>query len=245
MSLYKFGTGVLYGVNTAANSTPIKFGALQDVAIDLTFTEKELYGQSQFPLAVARGTGKVTGKAKFAQINGLTYNGLFFGQTLTAGQVVGVDAEAATVPASTPFTVTVSNAATFKADWGVTDSATGLPLTLVASTPATGEYSVSNAGVYTFAAEDTGKAVSIAYSYTIAASGHTLNVQNQLQGVSPFFTARFNTTYNNVQYYLQLQRCMASKLSIPSKMADWNIEEMDFSCFADASGLVATIGLAE
>ena len=42
---------------------------------------KQLYGQKQFPEAVARGKCKITGKSKFAAINGKMLNDLFFGQT--------------------------------------------------------------------------------------------------------------------------------------------------------------------
>jgi len=46
---------------------------LQDVDIATAFTSKELYGQNQFPAALASGQGKVTGKAKMPQINVLLY----------------------------------------------------------------------------------------------------------------------------------------------------------------------------
>ena len=78
MAQYKFGTGNLYAIGTAANATPIQFGALQDVSIDVQFSNKELYGQNIFALAVGRAQGKVSGKAKFAQVNGLLYNSIFF-----------------------------------------------------------------------------------------------------------------------------------------------------------------------
>lgn len=243
----KFGTGSLYGVNTAANSTPVRFGGLQDVNVDISFTAKELFGQYQFPIAIARGEGKITGKAKFAQINGVIYNDLFFGSTMASGQTVGAEDEAASIPSATPFTVTASNAATFVEDWGVTYAATGIAFTrVVAGNEATGSYSVDpSTGVYTFSTGDSGVAVKLNYSYTVASQGYTLSVANQLQGASPFFVARFNTTYNSQQYYLELKRCMASKLTVASKMSDWNIDEFDFSAFADAAGDVMTIGLAE
>lgn len=106
MAVYSFGAGTLFGTRSdIANSTPVKFGAVQDVSIEFNFSVKELYGQFQFPLAVGRGTGKVQGKAKFAQINGLTFNSLFFGLSQSSGQLSTSLTEAQTVPASTPFTV--------------------------------------------------------------------------------------------------------------------------------------------
>src|SRR5471030_2309275 len=140
----------------AANPTPIKFGTLQDVSLDISGDVKQLYGKKQFPEAVARGKYKITGKSKFAAINGKMLNDLFFGQTMGAGMIKTALDEAASVP-TTPFTVTVSNAAQFKQDWGVRYTNTVIPPTRVASAPVLGQYSVNTAtGVYTFAAADTG-----------------------------------------------------------------------------------------
>ena len=63
----------------------MKFGTLQDVSLDISGDVKQLYGQKQFPEAVARGKCKITGKSKFAAINGKMLNDLFFGQTMPAG----------------------------------------------------------------------------------------------------------------------------------------------------------------
>jgi hypothetical protein len=244
MAQYKFGTGNLYAIGTAANATPIQFGALQDVSIDVQFSNKELYGQNIFALAVGRAQGKVTGKAKFAQVNGLLYNSIFFGGTLTTGQTKLVNGEAGTIP-TTPYQVTVVNAATFVQDYGVLYTATGLPLTKVASAPITGQYSVSNVGVYTFAAVDTGLGVSISYSYTVAASGTTIALNNQLQGVAPTIQIAFNTIYNGKNALITLPSCISTKLMMPSKMADWNIDEFDFDAFAAPNGNVINISMSE
>jgi hypothetical protein len=42
---------------------PRQFGIVQDVTIDFDWTDKELWGQNQFPVAIARGQGKITGKS--------------------------------------------------------------------------------------------------------------------------------------------------------------------------------------
>ena len=158
--MFEFGAGTLWGFpvggNTAANPTPMKFGTLQDVSLDISGDVKQLYGQKQFPEAVARGKCKITGKSKFAAINGKMLNDLFFGQTMPAGMIkTSLDEDIAPIPA-TPFQITVANAATFKQDWGVRYTATGLPLTRVASGPVQGQYSVNTStGVYTFASADT------------------------------------------------------------------------------------------
>ncbi len=48
--LSSFGSGRLYATRTdIANSTPLEFGVLQGVDIDLSFTTKAIMGQNQFP----------------------------------------------------------------------------------------------------------------------------------------------------------------------------------------------------
>ena len=55
-------------------------------------------------------------------------------------------------------------------DRGVSYASSGTPLTPVAGTPTTGQYSVS-AGIYTFSPGDAGKAVLISYGYIPTAGG--------------------------------------------------------------------------
>jgi hypothetical protein len=75
-----FGSGAVWGERTDVTGSgigPRQFGVLQDIQIDFDWTDKPLYGQLQFPVAIARGQGKITGKAKFAQILGLLYSDIF------------------------------------------------------------------------------------------------------------------------------------------------------------------------
>ena len=245
MAVFQFGAGSLWGINTSSGTnTPQQFGTVQEVSIEASFNTKELYGSKQFPVAIARGTGKVTGKAKFAQINGDIYNQLFFGANSVSGQVLTANNEAGTV-GSSPYTVTVTNSATFATDLGVCYTLTGLPLIKVASAPTTGQYSVS-AGVYTFASADTGLGVSISYTYTAASTGKKITITNQALGTTPFFQIYFTTTYNGKQVNVQLPQCTSSKLSlISTKMEDFGVPEFDFAALADASGNVLILSTAE
>lgn len=239
MAVFQFGSGSLYATNTdVANSTPHLFGTLQDVNLDISFTLKELYGRKQFPDDIARGKGKITGKASAANINGSLFNDLFFGQTLTTGsQVLVVNDESGNVGV-TPFTVTVANAAAFREDLGVKFHTTGAPLTKVASAPAVGQYSVNVAtGVYSFNSGDTNKLVDISYDYTAGGTqGVKLVVANQFMGAAPHFKAVLNTVYNGQQCNILLNNCISSKLTFVTKSEDYVIPELDFSAFADASG---------
>jgi len=70
--------------------------------------------------------------------------------------------ESGTVPAASPWKVTVAQAASFSCDQAVT-RASGAVLTRVAANPAAGQYVVT-AGVYTFAAADANATLTFAYA---------------------------------------------------------------------------------
>lgn len=86
------------------------------------------------------------------------------------------DPEPHTVPAvSGPYTVTVTHAANFLTDLGVTLA--GTPLTKVSGAPATGQYAVV-AGVYTFNAAQHDAAVIITYHYLSDPADYTITLPN-------------------------------------------------------------------
>lgn len=238
-----FGSGNLYGINAAANSTPMKLGTLQDVSFDFSFNIKELRGQGQMPIDLRRAGGKVTGKAKASQINGKLVNELFFGQTATTGLLLSAVGEASAIPA-TPFTVTVANAATFDTDLGVVNAATGVQLTKVASTPTTGQYSVSNAGVYTFAAADTALNVLIDYLYTSSSGGTRIAISNQVMGTTPKFMGIFTAKVDNAIATLKLNVCTSNKFAFATKLEDYAVPEIDIEAMADASGNLGVLSIS-
>ena len=245
--MFQFGSGTLWGYpvggNLAANPTPLKFGTLQDISLEISGSLKELYGQNQYAEAVARGKCKIAGKAKFAQIIGKHVNDLFFGQAMNSGQKLTSLDEAQTVPASSPYTVTVTNSAQFVDDWGVRYSATGLPLVKVTTSPVQGQYSVSS-GVYTFVAADAGAAVLISYRYS-SATGLQLNIRQQLMGFAPTFQILLNEQYAGKQANLLLYSCVAEKLTWATKNEDFLVPEFDFEAFSNAGGQVMDLYLAE
>ena len=239
-----FGPGVLIVTRTdVANATPVNIGYAQEFQPEFSATIKELYGQNQFPLDAARGTVKVTGKIKAAVLSGIAWNNVFFGQTTTTGGIKWNYQEAAAIPA-TPYQVTVVNSATFDKDLGVTFAATGLPLVKVASAPATGQYSVSGAGVYTFAAADTTLGVLITYTSTVT-TGQTIPLTNQLLGTSPTFQLDYYTTRNNKALVARFNQCQANKIAFAAKLEDFIMPEFDIAMFADSSGSVGKIVFPE
>ena len=244
-----FGSGAVWGERTDVTGSgigPRQFGVLQDIEIDFDWTDKELYGQLQFPVAIARGQGKITGKAKFAQILGLLYSDIFFGVTPATGQFAVSQLEAATVPATTPYTMTPANAASYNDDLGVSYAASGKRFNRVTTPSAAGQYSVNFAnGVYTFSSADGNAAVMISYTYNIATSGSKLTLTNQPMGITPTFKATFYTAYNGNGTALRLNACTATKLSLPTKLDTWTISELDFSAFAAASGTTGYLSTVE
>jgi hypothetical protein len=118
-------------------------------------------------------------------------------------------------------------------------------MTRVASAPATGQYSVA-AGVYTFAAADTGQLVFINYSYTGTSTiAKTSIVQNVAMGQAPTFRADFFNQLGGNGLALTLFSCVSNKLSMQTKIDDFMVPEIDFSAFADASGNVLKWGSAQ
>lgn len=230
---FGFGSGLLYTTRTdITGQGPIRFGAFQDMQLDFAGEIKELYGQNQFALDVARGKVKIEAKAKLAQISAPIMNAIFFGGSITTGQILSAYQEGASIPSATTYTVTVTNASTFKTDLGVHYASTGAPFTLSASPTTAGEYSVnSTTGVYTFSAADEGVAILIDYTYS-ATTGWTMASGNPLMGNTPKFSASFTQTYGGNTMTITMPNCVGSKYSLPTKIDDYVMEEFDFQAFA-------------
>ena len=157
---YHFGSGTLSATPTVGS--PATFGALQDVSIDFSFTNKQLNGSNQFPLVIARGTGKIGGKAKFANIQAGLFKDLFFQGTKA-----------------------------------VTGSTT------------------------------------------------TITITNQALGTTPFFSVTLSQTFRGKTMTLTLNSCTSNKLTMATKLEDFNIPEFDFEAMSDASGVVGILVIQE
>ena len=85
----------------------------------------------------------------------------------------------------------------------------------------------------------------MSYTYDTVTSGSKLAITNQPMGTTPTFKATFYTNYNGNGTALRLNACTANKLSFPTKVDTWTINELDFSAFADASGTIGYLSTVE
>lgn len=251
--MFVFGTGALiatpqYDANGAAitNPSPVEFGTLQEVSIDVSFDTKQLYGSLQFPVAAGRGKGKVSGKAKAARLNGALLNAVVFGQTMNFGVINDVYDTNGTVVPGTPYSITptVPGAGTWTRDLGVRDN-NGVTLTRVGASPATGQYTVS-AGVYTFAAADVGKLMFINFQFSqTSTTAPKLDIMNLPMGYAPSFAIDFYMPYQGKQLVVTCGNVTASKMSLATKQDDFLVPEYDFDIYADANGKIMTFSLSD
>lgn len=241
-----FGAGDIFATlkqdafgNAITNPSPIRIAGAQEFSLDFAGDLKEYFGQGRYALAVAQGKVKTTGKIKGALVSGLSLNTLFFGAGVSGGTMKAIyaDTTGSVIPA-TPFTVTpvVPNSGTYGEDLGVTNSL-GQTLTRVASAPTTGQYSVA-AGVYTFAAADTGTTVYISFSYTYTAtSAKKIALQNLPMGYAPIYAINYLGQYQGKKAFINLFNVISPKLQLfATKNDDFSVPTLDFSAAADSSG---------
>lgn len=242
---FGFGAGALWATRTdIATATPRNFGTLQDVQVAFEGDIKPLYGSFSYAIALARGKTKIELSPKFASIRGGVFNDMFFGTTLTTGETL------VTVPRETftgAATVTVGQGTNWLSDLGVYYSATGIQLTYTRSaTPATiGTYSTGTAGTasagkYFFNTADT-VALSGEYTYNSPTTGLSSILTNPRMGVTPTFQAVFDATFDGRQCNFTFLNCVAGKLSLPTKLDDWVINDMTIQASANATGNVGTL----
>jgi hypothetical protein len=236
---YNFGVGQLSIIPPGANPTPVNVGTLKDVSLDISRDVKELVGANAFPEDVALGKGKISGKAKSGRIQGALINAILAGSTIATGQTAAANNELSNIP-TTPYQVTALNGATFVADLGVYDYTAGIWLKCVASAPATGQYSVSVAGVYLFAAADTTHQVGLYYTYTMVA-GTKVALSNPLMGAATIFQLNAFNTYGGKQFGYTLYAVVMPKLSLAGKQDDYTEVDLEFNAFADSLNRVISV----
>lgn len=241
----QFGCGVFYGVpnagNITADPTPLQFGILQEVSVEFKSDLKKLFGQSQFPVAKARGKIDVTAKGKIASLDPLFFSQLYFGQPTSTGvnRPVYNESHAPAASVAPAHTTTIT-------DNGVINGSTGLAMLKVPSSPTVGQYSFTpatsgpTAAAYVFNASETAATVLLNYQWPDT-SGTTLAINNQLMGFAPEFQALLYSDFRASLFALQLNSCILGSLSIPTKQEDFWISDFDLDASTDAAGVLGYI----
>jgi hypothetical protein len=243
-----FGIGALWGQRSdIAGIGPDQFAILQENSIDFTFEVKELYSQLGYPVDIARGKGKVSGKSKIARVFAALYADIFFGAAVVTGEDNVSENESYTLATST---LSVTNATSFVADLGVYYlSASQTRFAYTTGAPTTpGQYTTGTNGHYTFFSGDIGAAVAISYVFADV-TGKTITITNNYMGYTPTFIGTFyqqrNTQGSTGQLTLRLNECVSSHLTIPSRLDDYALQDFDFQAFAGGSNVIGTISTTE
>jgi hypothetical protein len=240
MGVAAFGPGIAIITRTDITpSAPVNAGYCQNLELTLKGTTKDLFGQNQFPLVSARGTIKASGKITPAVDSGIVGNAMFFGSTISSGGFKWNINEGPDAIPTTPYQVTVTNAATFDQDLGVVNAATLVPFAKVTSAPAAGQYSVA-AGVYTFSSADNVSGISVLITYTsTVTTGEKMILANQLIGTTPTFQLDYWTqlaqpSVKSLGY--RLYACISDSIAWGYKLEDFGMPQIEFSFFANSAG---------
>ena len=157
------------------------------------------------------------------------------GASSAAGSKVGITGELFTVP-TTPFQVTVANGATFYEDLGVIDLTTGKQMARGATATGTGVYAVNTAtGIYTFNTADASHNVSINYSYTGAAVGKTVSLNNTVMGQSTAFILAVYNVYGGKGFGWRFPAVHLPKLGLALKAEAYTEQDLEFIVVQDTA----------
>jgi len=251
---FVFGPGVAWAQvatlldgSTAVLPQPTRFDVLQSLALDFTFTTKELFGNNSFPEAIGIGNTKLSGKIVNGRMNSAALWSAAFGypSNPSTGYNLMAISEAGTVPAVSTYVINTTNKATWTKDWGVRYTNTGAYLTPVTGgSEALGKYSVAS-GVYTFAAADANAKVLIDYEYTPASGGKTIAVSNFLQGQITLFGLRYQGVFKGLSVGIWVPNSVSSKFAFATKQQDFIMPEFDFVAYAGPDGSVASLYMTE
>lgn len=231
-----FGAGSVFiapvGGNQPANPSAMSILGIQGASVSADQKMVELKGANKGPDDVATADMTIKGNIEMARVDVDVFNQAYYSEAMTTNAPIVVPNESGTIP-GTPFAITVAGSATWVKDLGVRNS-NGQPFVKVASGPVAGEYSVA-AGVYTFAAADTGKSVLISYTKSSTA-GTLLTVHNQLMGFGPIvevymwenYSTLLNQSTNNG---LHLFAVRFAKLDLTIKRDNFAMVKMEFEGF--------------
>lgn len=239
-----FGLGHMFfapvGGNQPANPTAMEVLGLQAASASIDQKLVDLKGARKGPDDVATADMTIKGKIEMARVDVDLFNQTYFAEPLATNSPIVVYDEAQTVPAATPFTVTVSGSATWVKDLGVRYG-NGQPFVKVGSVTAKGQYSVA-AGVYTFFSADASAAVQISYTKSSTA-GTLLTVTNRTMGYGPIVECYMWEDYNSllnasVNNGIHFYACRFAKLDHAMKRDNYVMNTFEFEAFPNPNIIV-------
>jgi hypothetical protein len=240
----KFAIGHLYvypnGGLQPTNASGTELQVIQDFSVDFAGKAVELRGQFLYPIDARVADISLKGKFKVGEWSLEQLNNIFFAGTVTTGSItdqVYAD-ELYTVPASAPYTVTVTNAAGFVQPLSVALASNYSNLDEVATSPAAGQYTASAGGAFGFNVAQAGQQVLI--SYLAGGTGAQLSVPNNLQGQSPVVgIAGYNAADGNGFLF---PNCRVSGIKpIDLKNNAYAMNEVDFQVYCPTGQAVCQI----
>lgn len=246
---FGFGTGILTGLRTdnSGVNTPIRFGTLQSATAEFSADSKGIWGMQQYAVDTSRGKTKISVKAKVAQIRAKMYNELYFTETLTTGQQKFAFNESTTLGTGAASYTVTNAASTPLVDQGVFLASDLTQLSATSSSPGSGQYTFDGStGIYAFSTHSAGLGMLVNYLYT-ATTGYTITGSNPLMGSAPRFIATLmqQSPHSTKQTVLKLFACTSTRLSFPTVLDDYTIQDLDFEAFANDAGQVFQWGTAE
>jgi hypothetical protein len=220
-----------------ANPTPFELETISDISLDYKGKNVELRGQYLVPVDARMADVSITGKFTIGTWNLNQLNSIIFAGTLNITDIDRINAdEPHVVPATSPYTITVTNAASFSEDlgvsYGVGAAMAGAQFERITVAQA-GQYTVvDSTGVYTFDVADASAPVVISYVDTDGV-GASLSIPNNLQGQSPQFEfVALNSGQGSGFVGYRFFNCRATGAKILSgKNNDFNKIEIDFSVY--------------
>jgi len=240
-----FGAGRVFATANQNNPTPARAFVPQSQSIDFKRKTESLFGEYQMALAVGAGEMDVSGKVEMGKTQPRILSDIMLGDTQASGSYLEADGELVAVAASSPYTGTVVNSATFLFDLGVVNPTTGAILTCVASAPVAGKSYMVTAGVYTFAAGDEGVSYAISYAYSITTTGATIAMNNQPQGLTGQFQAVHVLPWGAQQDIFVFTNCIAGGYSHSLKKSGFGSSSLDYMAFVGTNGSLGTATFAD
>ena len=233
-----------YAGNALATPTPVRFGVIQDLGVDISRELKMLHGEKAFPVAVGSGKAKISCKGKLGDFKASIWGSLYAGRSASTTVTAAVTDDPIVI--ATSVTTTAPSSGTYANDLGITNASTGLPFVRVASAPAVGQYSVSGIGTYTFNATDVGVAALRNFEYTATIAGNSqFNLVNEVMGLAPTFSYIGQTLFGGKVLTLKLNSCVSGKFNLPQKNDDYAQPDFEFEAFDNGSGTIGTLRLSE